>query len=307
MEDIVDIYKEVLSGNRKKFPPHTWNPHLSGFDNSRRCLRYLIYEKLYLSTKSDILNCVTLEFLKTWKLIGAVTYVFNTSPFPYFAFSFPELNLKPWELKVVPKDTWNQDTVIQSVRWMISEQLKWNRCDILERLNYRTFSNYNLSSLVHKYYDNIYDLVYLAYPEYNFKIWEFNFIQLNDDHKLQCLKCLIEEKLQFSYEDIKNKLTINHFKNNGLKKFMDTYFDNSPYKAISFLYPDHDWSSLKHSAHGERSGSSKLTSDEVSLIRNLYNQGYKINELSERFIMSYDAIANIIKGRHWKERTDDKN
>jgi hypothetical protein len=71
------------------------------------------------------------------------------------------------------------------------------------------------------------------------------------------VKYLLEDKLKFNDEDIKNNITAKFFKKYKLGNMLDTIFGNSPFNAINSVYPNrfHEWDFLC---------SKKWTKDSVS-------------------------------------------
>ncbi len=87
---------------------------------------------------------------------------------------------------------------------------------------------------------NIYEALNNVYPN-KFKPWEFKSSRVNywsNDLAMEATKWLIEEKLKFSEEDLKNKLSYTLFKDNGFKNMINICFNNDPYAAINNIYPN---------------------------------------------------------------------
>ena len=62
--------------------------------------------------------------------------------------SFPDWNLKPWELKKISKIT--ESMVIEAVRWMIDEKLGWTHEEVCEKLCVRTFYEHGIGGILSK-------------------------------------------------------------------------------------------------------------------------------------------------------------
>lgn len=61
-----------------------------------------------------------------------------------------------------------------------------------------------------------------------------------------------------------------------------------------------DRDSKGRQARGERSKLSKLTAQDVTAIRALHSQGFKIGRLAEMFGITYPGISGIVHRRTWK-------
>ena len=98
VKGIIEIYKEILRGNRKRFPKGTWQ-RPDSIENSRKCIKYLIEEKLKL-TDDKIKNQISYKFFKNNKLGGMILICFNGSSFNALDTTYPR-KFKPWELKIL--------------------------------------------------------------------------------------------------------------------------------------------------------------------------------------------------------------
>ena len=98
-----------------------------------------------------------------------------------------------------------------------------------------------LSGMLQQCFNNSpYEAVNSVYPN-KFRQWEFKYIgkkYWSKERGLEATKWLIEEKLNFDEEDIKDKLSANLFRDNGLGGMLYICFNNSPYEAINSTYPN---------------------------------------------------------------------
>lgn len=253
--NIIDIYSKVVSGSLKRFPPETWNPYKSGYDNYKRCARYLILDMMLFS-REDILN-IDVQFFRKHKLGGAID-LFNQSPYEALKFAFDELSIKPWEMKVSPQNSWDENSIILAVKWFVEDKMKWDRDDIVRYASKKVFVQHgfqkifsgfeksDLCAKLNRDSNGLFELFSLVYPEYNLKIWEFNKSNTwSKEDMRDAFKWMIEERCCWSYEEALDKLYLTHFKENGLFSLLQKYFSTSPYKAMVFTYPDFNWDKLK--------------------------------------------------------------
>lgn len=179
--DIVSIYEKVLTNTLRRFPPETWNPYKSGYDNAKRALRYLILEKLKWDRETFCKN-INLNIIHTYKLRGAFQGLYDNNIFPFISNAFPDWELSPWELKGsrVPAEFWTPETTAESIRWMIEKQMTWDYETTLENLSLQTFKVNNLEGMLQAHFSHSpYLAIKHAYPE---KDWEH--LQERKGHKL---------------------------------------------------------------------------------------------------------------------------
>ena len=141
----------------------------------------------------------------------------------------------------LPSDFWDKEGVIEAVKWIIEEKYKCSDEDIKSNLWSKIFTQYRLTGQIYKYYNSIYDLINEIYPN-RFKPWEMKKISLNFWNKeriIEATKWMIEEKLQWTEEDIKNNLTLNIFKKYIMPNTNQIYrYYNSIYDLINEIYPN---------------------------------------------------------------------
>lgn len=148
-------------------------------------------------------------------------------------------------LKSFPTGFWkrpeSKNDAIDITKYLIEEVLCWTDFDIKDKLIFKTFKENKLGGMISNLFKcSVYDTINNAYPN-KFKQWELKNVLLNfwnDETAKEALKWLIEEKLEWDNENIKNKLIGTIFEENGLKGLFVNKFNSSTYSAINFLYPD---------------------------------------------------------------------
>ena len=170
--------------------------------------------------------------------LTSIISLFNGSPYLAIENAYPG-KFKPWELPSVPKKNWNVKTAREATIWLIEEKLKWSDEDVRRNLSKNTFKENSLRGMLNLLFNGSpYLAIENAYPR-KFKAWEFS----KTSKKFWNLKTareatiwLIEEKLKWSNEDVKKKLTRNIFIQNSLGGMLTILFNNSPYLAIENAY-----------------------------------------------------------------------
>lgn len=171
-DDIYAVYQNILNGTLKRFPPETWNPYMSGYDNSQRAFRYLVYEILKWDREIFVKN-INREIIKKYKLTGALGGLYDKVIYNFAKATFPDWDIKAWELilSYVPKGFWTPDTTREAIIWMIEEKLQWDYNEVLNNISTAVFIQYNLHGMLKACFENsIYLAIKHAFPNQD---WEY--------------------------------------------------------------------------------------------------------------------------------------
>ncbi|MDQ0060754.1 DUF4046 domain-containing protein [Paenibacillus harenae] len=147
-QTIIEIYEDVLKGNRNRFPRETWKPHNGGFENFRRCLRYLVLDKLKLDREQML--SIGISFFIEWKLRTPFQRLYDSQTYKCLSEIFSEMDIKPWEMKISPDGVWNDENMKGAIRWVVSKSIGIDRDKIIKNIGYETFKDFYVSTLIHK-------------------------------------------------------------------------------------------------------------------------------------------------------------
>ena len=166
--------------------------------------------------------------------LTSIISLFNGSPYFAIENAYPG-KFKSWEFSKVPKNFWNMETAKEATMWLIEEKLKWSDEDVRRNLSQNTFKENSLRGMLAILFnESPYRAIDNAYPG-KFKPWEFKRIP-NNFWNLKTAReatiWLIEEKLKWSDEDVKEKLTLNTFKENSLKSMLNYLFNIDPHQPV---------------------------------------------------------------------------
>ena len=235
--DIIEMYKEILKGTRKKFVDGTWQ-RPDAISNAIKVTKYLIEDKLKL-TDEEIKEQLSKYLFKDNNLNGMLKICFNGSPYQVINTTYPN-KFKEWEFKNVPTSFWTKEKGIEATKWLIEEKLKLTDEEIKEQLSINLFRD-NLNSMLYTCFNNSpYQAINTVYPN-KFKEWEFKSTPHSfwtKEKGIEATKWLIEEKLKLTDEKLKEQLSINFFKDNKLYGMIQLCFNGSPYQAINTIYPN---------------------------------------------------------------------
>ena len=230
--DISKYYLEEVLAKGKQFPKDIWN-YNSKYDNAKVVTKTLI-EKVLKWSDDEIKRKLSANIFIQNSLGGMLTILFNGSPYLAIENAYPG-KFKPWELPSVPKKIWNVETAKEATIWLIEEKLKWSDEDIKEKLSANTFIKNSLGGMLTILFNNSpYLAIENAYPG-KFKPWEVARVSKkfwNMETAREATIWLIEEKLKWSDEDVKEKLTLNTFKENSLKSMLNYLFNIDPHQPV---------------------------------------------------------------------------
>ena len=234
---ISKYYLEEVLAKGKKFPKGVWNCN-EKYDNAKEVTKTLI-EKVLKWSDDDIKSKLSINTFRENSLKGMLNYLFNNSPYRAIENAYPG-KFKPWEVTRVSKKFWNVETAKEATIWLIEEKLKWSDEDIKQKLSAKIFIQNSFTSILNDLFNGSpYLIIENAYPG-KFKPWELPSIPKkfwNLETAKEATIWLIEEKLKWSDEDVKQKLSRKIFRENSLNGMLDYLFNNSPYRAIENAYP----------------------------------------------------------------------
>ena len=235
--DISKYYLEDVLVKGKNFPHGTWNCD-EKYENAKNVTKTLI-EKVLKWSDTDIKEKLSANTFRKYSLTGMFIILFNASPYLAIDNAYPG-KFKQWDLPSVSKKFWNMETAREATIWLIEEKLKWSDDDIKEKISSNIFEKNSLGGMLAILFnDNSYFAIENAYPG-KFKPWELSGTPKyfwNLKTAIDATRWLIEEKLKWSDDDIKNKLSKNTFRKNSLGGMLAVLFNDSPYRAIENAYP----------------------------------------------------------------------
>lgn len=304
----VRIYKKVLAGEISRFPNGYWK-HCKDKNDARYCARYMIEVVMNLDEKS--IYKLTKEHFKLYKLNLMLSEVYNWDVFELVDDVYPNrfcswrfsvqdgywnketlcsalkeyvdkenisreelasiygvkfisnLGLtyavrevyegdvykllkdafhgeyEVWELKKVPNGYWNdRERAIEATRWLV-RKLEWDRNDIKNNISKDTFKENGLGGMLRSVYGNstfaaINDAFPGEYEEFEFAVPKGYW---NKETLPKAMKYMIEEELKFNEDDVKNKLSVEHFKENRMVYAVNKVCEGDYYEAINMAYP----------------------------------------------------------------------
>lgn len=233
---IISLYKQVLSGQLKKFPRFTWELPNSLY-YAKVITRFVVEKKLKWSIE-DIKSHFNTETIIKYKLRGMYSALFNCH-FTLIDNAYPD-KIFPWELAKTPQGYWICDENKRTaLRWLFVEKLGGDLQFIKKNLSQQTFIQFRLIGLLEHFQNSPYQALEFMYLG-KVKPWELgvapNGFWHCDKNKREALKWLFEEIFEGDLKKIKQNLCANTFKQYGLTGLFN-HFNQSPYQTLEFMYP----------------------------------------------------------------------
>ncbi len=161
----IEVYKDVLTGTRKRFPQNFWkDDENQNFSNAAVITRYLIEDILKWNDK-DIKTKLCCKVFFEHKLKGMMCVVFNDSVYAALDNAYPG-KFKQWELSCTPRNFWDLETAKQATVWMFKEKLQWSDEKIRESASRQLFVENGLDTMLHVLFgNNATKAIFNAFPE----------------------------------------------------------------------------------------------------------------------------------------------
>lgn len=237
----VEVYKLVLDGRLKIFPPYFWEKPDS-LESAAKITRYLI-EDILKWTDDDIKQKLVYKIFAKYKLRGMIDRVFGGSTFKAINNAYPN-RFKIWEFQQVPKGFWNDETICEALQWILEKHPEIQITD----LTYKDIHNYGTNAMYQymmKEKKNLYYYVNLIFPN-KYQEWEFyrvsNKFWANKENRVRAIKWLVEDRLGIDINNAEEKMVkLEDFKSNKLEGLIAWHYNGSVYLALKEAYPNIDW------------------------------------------------------------------
>lgn len=233
-----DSYNAINNAYPNKFKPWEFkkiNTNKWSKELANEATKWLIEEKLKL-TDEEIKNKLSYKIFKENGLGSMLSVFYKGNPYNALNSIYPN-KYKPWDLKRI---CWDNNIAKEAIKWLIEEKLQLTDEELKKNLSQKMFIENGLSGMLQQYFNGSpYAAINSVYPN-KFKKWEFKCVgnnYWNKEKAIEATKWLIEEKLKMSETDIKENLSANLFRDNGLGGMLYRCFNNSPYEAINNAYP----------------------------------------------------------------------
>lgn len=241
----IEIYELVRTGVLGRFPLYFFDCDESDI-YCPLIVRHLIEDILNLKDRNEVTQKIRKSSFTENKLAGLLSIKYDSSPSKAVINAYPERNYKLWEFHECQNNYWvgekGRANGIEATKWLFEEKLKWNKEDIKEGATWDLFTSNGLRGMLKRAFNNsIWECIESTYPG-AFKRWEIGEHVPNEywdiEKGTEALRWLIEERLKWTKEDVKEKLDKQVFIDNDLYGMVQRCFFSSPFLAINSAFPE---------------------------------------------------------------------
>lgn len=242
---LLDILQSLYPNNRlypclfKTVPTNTWNDYKNHIIWVREFLKKMNitnYEDCYKIKCEDICNNGGATLLNVYHDYSVYTLFKNTLIY----------NWLPWKYTNAPQGMWIGGNV-KNVKWYFKElykDLDFTSLDDFYKINKHTLIKNNGGGLLSIYNGSIYNLLHIAYPEYNWKFWKLSQAPRGMWDNINNQRIFMDEfhtALKISSQTEMYYLLLEEINNYGGSTLTNTIYNQNIYKLYSSIYPELEW------------------------------------------------------------------
>lgn len=162
---------------------------------------------------------------------------------------------KPWLVGKTPNGFWNyEDNQKMALKWLFEEKLQWTEEDIKKKTTKKVFTDNKLMGMLKNAFGSSPYRAVEFYSDGKIKPWEMKVTPMSYfdalENQIAAVKWLFDEKLKWTDEDFKNKMSKQVFIDNGLASLFSRY--NNYYQILELVYPKrfNAWEVMDYVPHG---------------------------------------------------------
>lgn len=233
-----DVYELVQELYPNKYCEWRFKGKLSGYwtkETVKKAFNDIILVNNW--NREYIINEYSYSFIRKIGLEYAVKKVYNNQIYKLLEEFYPQ-EIEIWELSNVKRGFWCKETAIKATKWMI-ENLGWERDEIKKYMSKKVFIDNGLEGMLKVVYNNsTYMAIADAYPN-EFERFEVAVSKgyWTEETCAEAIRCVIENKLNFSEKDVREKLSKNHFREYKITYPIQKLYEGDFYNAIDAAYP----------------------------------------------------------------------
>lgn len=246
---LFDILQGLYPNNRlypclfKTVPTNTWNDYKNHIIWVREFLKKMNitnYEDCYKIRNEDICNNGGASLLNLYHDCSVYTLFKNTLIY----------NWLPWKYTNAPQSMWIGGD-IKNVKWYFKElykDLDFTSLDDFYKIKKHTLIQNNGGGLLSIYNGSIYNLLHIAYPEYNWKFWKFSQAPQYSWENINNQRIFMDEfhtTLNISSQTEMYNVLLEEIDNYGGSTLTNTIYHKNIYKLYSSIYPEIEWDKRK--------------------------------------------------------------
>ena len=169
------------------------------------------------------------------------------SPFKILSFAYPEINWKQWKFNQVPKGYWNNPSNVKDFFENNKEIFKIKQQEDWYKITNKDLIDNGGGGLLNQFNGSPFKILSFAYPEINWKQWKFNRVSNGYWNNPSNVKDFFEnnkEIFKIKQQEDWYKISSKDLIDNGGGGLLQQ-FDGSPFKILSFAYPEINWKQWK--------------------------------------------------------------
>ena len=236
--DPIEVWNLVRSGKLKVFPNNYLDKEIC-----KILVRQLIINEEKMS-REEILN-IDQNFFSKHNL-GGVRKFFESKIYKVLMYSFPELDIKPWELKKASPGIWKDINIRNDFVKAIAkeENIDLNKIEDIQKFSAVMIQNHGGSKAL-TYAGGLFKLIEPVIPS-DIHEWQvFKVSKWDKEKAVTAVKWLIESKLKWNHEEVYNNISASIFYKYDLGGMLSKFCNNSPLQALNLAYPN-EYTSLKN-------------------------------------------------------------
>ncbi len=244
-QTVVGAYEDVLDGRRKLMPVGIFTG-VQGQANGAILTRHLVEEVLQMAP-ADVPRQINMHVFRKHRLASMLAVAFRASPSAAVLAAYPG-RYHPWEFARCPQRFWKgargRQNAIAATRWLFEKKLRWRVATIARRCSQETFVANGLSGMLqHVFGSSPFRALDAAYPG-RFKPWDLPHVStsywkgdVGRKHAAGAIRWMIDERLVWSEEQVKDRLSRKHFQAHRLGGLLSGRYKFSLVAALEDAYP----------------------------------------------------------------------
>jgi hypothetical protein len=219
----------------------TYHNFWESIENQKWYMEWL-FKQLGYQTEEDWYKVTTKDFSDN-NGDGLLNY-YDRSPYQNLKFLYPEKEWLPWKFGMTYLGFWES---IENQKWYMEwlfKQLGYQNEDDWYKITAQDFFDNQGNTLLNYYNHSPYQTIKSLYPEKEWLPWKFGRSYLNFwnsvDNQKWYMKWLFKH-LEYQNEEDWYKISAKDFFDNQGGGLLVTYYNNSPYQTLKFLFPETEW------------------------------------------------------------------
>lgn len=234
-DNVLEIVMLAFPGDFKPWEfKKAGHGHWNSRENRIEAIKWLVDQVLL---KEDF-KAISKQTFKEYGLSGLLA-TYDGSPFAAIEDAFQGEGIA-WRLsQQVPTDYWDDSSnIARAIRWVIEKKLNLDEEDIKELFTIKLLTSNGLAGLYDATRKEAHEYLEIAYPG-RIKPWQLRYSSQNywdsEEKVINAVKWLIEKELVFDSDDVKEKLSREHFEQHGMNFILRKY--KGAFELLNMAYP----------------------------------------------------------------------